>query len=316
MKRVFVSLVSLSLLVACGPADTRDDDDDDKEFSSKDQTCRPDPFTGQDCADAGTPSTGTRGARCTSGSQCSAGEVCGDFGFGEKYCVKSCTADSECGANAYCEMNGSQGACLQRCTSDAACPGDMACIARPDTGEKICGPDMRGGSCFSTPDCLGTGFVCPGSAGSGSGQYGVCTADCTQNASVCGDSTTCVPTQSGISLCLRACQSAAECGVGHECNSGYCLPKVNSSPRPVGSACTTSTQCEGSLYCDTEFPGGYCTDSCTSDDECGTDVCIVVSSTRNMCMDKCYEPGTQSNCRDGYVCAPVNGQSFGVCVVN
>ena len=256
------------------------------------------------------------GTRCRADSNCGTTEVCLHTGFNDSYCFARCTKDSDCGSGT-CFMEGSEGVCLSNCSRDEDCPGDLACMTNPGTGSKVCGPDMRGGVCFVNSDCRASGFVCVGSAGYGSGQKGTCTADCRTNQALCGKNTQCI-TDSGSSACLRACGDDLDCNPEQACSGGACVTRTNNSPRPVGSACTATSQCEQGLDCATHEDGwtqGYCTTMCTSQAECGSyGECIVLSAQESICLQKCYEPGSQSTCRDGYTCSQVTGLNYGVCV--
>jgi hypothetical protein len=172
---------------------------------------------------------------------------------------------------------------------------------------------VAGASCQSNADC-GSGFC-------GNWPGGYCGKQCHQN-SDCG-SGICVDF-SDSSLCVAQCDfTANSCRNGYECKSlvdasfGFCGPIDNTPPKlPDGSACTAAADCAGGS-CFGGAPGGYCTSICQSGADChGNSVCMTTQTGEAICTARCDQPGSQSTCRDGYICQALQGVSFGSCLVD
>jgi hypothetical protein len=89
-----------------------------------------------------------------------------------------------------------------------------------------------------------------------------------------------------------------------------CSNPPNTQILPIGSRCTSDSECGTSPYtCETtNYPNGYCDKTCGSDTDCPSDSVCYVNHCRRTCA-------TASDCRqaEGYVCrmtgtttAPVN----------
>ncbi len=84
----------------------------------------------------------------------------------------------------------------------------------------------------------------------------------------------------------------------------------------LGDACTASDECGGGLYCepaDDGFTGGYCTEDCQNDTDCGSNgICAalqVVSGEIQVCLKSC---DTDADCRtaESYFCDPTDNTCF------
>lgn len=102
---------------------------------------------------------------------------------------------------------------------------------------------------------------------------------------------------------------------------GLALGALGCTPH-IGDSCTLSTDCsaQGDRLCDTAAPGGYCTiigcqrNSCPDEATCvlfnaQVQGCsysdrIPSRTARSYCMATC---GSNSDCRDGYICANPHG---------
>lgn len=266
---------------------------------------------GTDCGSSQQTQSKTLGTRCVTETDCGVGESCEYLGDGDRACLKECAADSDCGSGGTCfKQGGAKGVCAQSCTSDSQCPGVLACMTPPDDpGHKICGPNLHGAACFRNDQC-GPGWSCVGSGGPVSSQEGVCTLQCTSD-SVCGKGTVCTS-----NLCLRPCSSDGECSSGLVCSNGACRVQQDYN-LPVGAACGNNGSCAQPYFCASEdqgWPHGYCTGSCESHSDCDSTSLCISNGDGALCMQKCYEPGTQSNCRDAYTCIQVTNQNYGVCM--
>jgi hypothetical protein len=81
---------------------------------------------------------------------------------------------------------------------------------------------------------------------------------------------------------------------------------------PTGRGCQASSDCE-SAFCDTGWPGGYCTKVCTvegHEDVCGSGaVCARPCGLAGLrCLARC-----SSACRTGYICSPMASGVGPVC---
>ncbi len=75
----------------------------------------------------------------------------------------------------------------------------------------------------------------------------------------------------------------------------------------VGDACESDTDCGQALRCDQSQPGGYCTVTSCTVNECPEEAaCIQFQDDSRYCMLRCEE---SSDCRDGYVCVADFGDS-------
>lgn len=76
---------------------------------------------------------------------------------------------------------------------------------------------------------------------------------------------------------------------------------ATSSKAATGEPCTKNSDCQGNL-CLTEnmgvFQGGYCSRTCTSDTQCGDDICYQIGTAQNVCVKPCEA----NDCRTGYAC--------------
>lgn len=80
-----------------------------------------------------------------------------------------------------------------------------------------------------------------------------------------------------------------------------CTDPANTQYLPIGSPCTTSSQCGTPSYdcAATGYPRGYCEKSCVTDGDCPFDA--LCSPAVKSCRRKCVSSAT---CRtaDGYSC--------------
>jgi hypothetical protein len=91
--------------------------------------------------------------------------------------------------------------------------------------------------------------------------------------------------------------------------AGGCSDPANTQYLPIGSRCSSATQCGTSPYdcAATGYPFGYCEKPCTTDGDCPLDsLCAPapVNECRRVCTD-------DSACRvtEGYRCLPVAGRA-------
>lgn len=233
-------------------------------------------------------------------------------------------------------MSGEEsGECLGNCKRDGDCRDGYTCVGagsvagvsfsgtcqpKPRTGElrgavagTACGSDgdCPGGECLRTAPSGGTKFP---------GNY--CSARCFEDAE-CGDGGACLALTGSAEAghCYATCGSDADCTrEGYRCRRigselMACYPAPASLPDfTAGNPCTSDQDCGGTpqscattLALGIEFaeqvapaPGGYCTQHCSLDSDCGEGAqCITTGPKGGMCMRRCRE---DSDCRDGYWC--------------
>lgn len=255
-------------------------------------------------ADAGT--TSAVGKACASDTECAAlgaGAVCRlttgtDAGvYAEGYCTKVCgAAGTSCPSGSICTglgaaLDETKPLCLATCQNKNQAPGDCrdgyACYGL--TGANVCwiypppevdagppadkvgddcaqdsdcqNPPANGGFCFSeTFDGGPTGFV-----------QGYCSAECTEDPSVCSadGGAICITFGTGtpgqeISLCQRVCNGPTtgqgDCKSGYVCEGyterladGGTQPSATGICRPScanpGAGCPAGLTCDGLGYC-------------------------------------------------------------------
>lgn len=239
-------------------------------------------------------------------------------GTGATQC-RACSVGEQCVSGA-CMM----GACGPQ--SCAGCCTSNFCVAPNQQTRFSCG--TQGQACAQCP----MGQTC---------QNGLCSTpscDVLSCPSGCCANGQCQPGQSRFA-CGIAGQMCMRCPMGQNCMSGICLPGGidGGSPTdggfpmpdagagvPVGSACTTTQQCQPpfSAFClqdnlggqPTGYAGGYCTATCGGGSACTTgSVCITESffgAAQSTCRASCSQVGQQSTCRTGYVCAPSPNSGF------
>jgi hypothetical protein len=190
--------------------------------------------------------------------------------------------------------------------------------------------ECSGGACSAT-NLLGTPYP---------GNY--CTARCYED-SQCGVGGVCLWTRNADDLgdCLGSCNADADCARDDygcwEISDGTrvlhaCYPRKPPLPdRRAGQPCSVDADCGArDATCAKQLPydglatnekvdvsGGYCTQRCALDRECGEGAqCINYGTSGGLCLATCTSNAT---CRAGYVCFQHfrNGdESAGVCVAS
>ncbi|MBI2896834.1 MAG: hypothetical protein HYY06_24970 [Deltaproteobacteria bacterium] len=226
------------------------------------------------------------GDPCSSNGDCESNDCDQDDLGGQ--CTRQCAADEECGESAVCDPDS---LCRRACSSDGDCRQGYSCQGG--------GPDRF---CDVAPEeASPIGAPCSDHSGC---ESDLCNTDdpggqCTQ---VCTDSSDC-PTGAVCSegLCFSACEVDADCreAEGYSCQGDapdrFC--DVAPEPRaPIGDACGADEDCESGL-CDTEDPGGQCTQACSATTGCPAGSICAERFCRAICT-------TDADCRDdeGYGC--------------
>lgn len=262
------------------------------------------------------------------------------------YCTTACDNTSDCGRGGKCARSQSAEGkeCVAACSEQADCRPGFVCtgalqgsaivlsgachpMRQPDqladhSAGRPCklDADCSGGSCAET-NLLGTSYP---------GNY--CTARCYEDAQ-CGQGGVCLWTRNSDDLgyCLASCSTDADCtreGYGcWELSDGTrtlhaCYPRKSPLPdRRAGQACTVDADCGApEALCVKQLPytglvtnelidvpGGYCTQHCALDIECGAGAqCLNYGTSGGLCFATCT---SEAPCRTGYACFG-NGRGY------
>lgn len=182
-----------------------------------------------------------------------------------------CQTDADC-QSGDCDTTFTGGSCVTSC-ADGACPTGAACLSGATCVV----------TCTTTSDCR-QGFLCSAVEGLPAGAL------------------TCVP----------SCTRSSDCVPDEVCEEGRCVAVTDGGhdagvPSTIGTACSEDSQC-GTGTCvpaSQGFPGGYCTQICTTDADCGgagscvPNIAMSATGSISICLAGCTEA---SQCRSGYVC--------------
>lgn len=186
-----------------------------------------------------------------------------------------------------------------------------------------------GKSCSEDREC-GTG-TCQKTISVANTMYpgGYCTGPCRADGE-CGAHGVCVPGLRGrAGSCYLGCENDASCRDGYICRVvsgvGRCVPGAKPLPAGVvGNACTSDGDCGGTANTcaaklgDLDATGGYCTQSCAIDGDCGEGGrCINGINVVTINSGRCYRScGPDAPCRAEYECRSPSGADLspGVCV--
>lgn len=253
------------------------------------------------------------------------------------YCTVGCTRDAHCGKGGACSVpaGADSGECLGHCRAASDCRDGYVCVGggsglgvslpgtcqpMPRTGRLADG--VAGLSCVGDADCEGGRCAAASPVGKAfPGNY--CTGRCLRDEE-CGLGGAClsVAGSADAGYCYETCQADRDCArAGYRCvrlreDFSACYPAPESLADDVaGQACESDRDCGGgSAGCAIELPfknasfevgpapGGYCTQECSVDAECGASgQCISRGAQGGMCLRRCELP---SDCRAGYSCIP------------
>lgn len=266
---------------------------------------------------------------------CQPGLVCIANGLsGTGYCLKSCTADGECGANGKCEEFQGQKACsalslpykaqCSNASASKACQTGLTCVVSdpPDVGvcERSCTTNSQCGSefCVEVPK--------------DAQKRKICSPEGLRKGSLCkGTSSTVTPCELGLvcvangieerGYCYTPCNADADCGSNEKClEQGTGLPKICGLVKAQDDTCNATVQefCDTTknLSCivsDLERTAGFCRKRCQNLFDCqAPNVCSSLG-TSTFCLPKvgagprcnfeaCSEQATETNCLSGLVC--------------
>jgi hypothetical protein len=256
------------------------------------------------------------------------------------YCTRACVSSYECGADGICSATGEQGAdkrCLAKCQGQAECRQGFVCAGglhgarlnvpggcRPHRNVSMLADAVAGRACAQDAECSG-GYCASRDLLGTSYPDNYCTGRCYDDTH-CGQGGVCAwPVGSADpGHCLQACAADADCTrEGYGCwqmGDGTrvihaCYPRATPLPEgTVGEPCTQALDCGASgASCATMLPyagfssndliaapGGYCTQPCALDVECGSGgQCINHGTEGGLCLAKCSDG---EPCRSGYTC--------------
>ncbi len=264
---------------------------------------------------------------------CAAGSICQQLSDQAVLCMDGCCSSDDCRDGFRCERKPEldiyvdvaicpePGICLLSCTSDASCPQgqvcDVAngnCVPRVGVNSGVGAPCDADGECNSG-SCLST---YPG---------GYCTSGCGTQFTACEPGSECYTWGEATPTCMSRCEADAQCRPGYRCEisaeqqdgtsvRGFCVPRCDAFGRcpdgqscdpatgscqdgsptagPIGAFCVAAGNCLSGM-CETTWPNGSCTASCTAGTACPDgSVC-----DDGRCLSAC---ATANDCRFGYVC--------------
>jgi hypothetical protein len=268
------------------------------------------------------------------------------------YCTRACEATAECGRDGMCAGGSAGRQCFATCREQSECRDGFVCTGgvlgarislsgacRPKRQPDQLADGVAGGACTSDAECSGGECASENLLGTSyPGNY--CSARCYEDAH-CGQGGVCLWTHasSDPGYCLQRCSGDADCKREDygcwELNDSTrvlraCYPRMRPLPdQRAGAACASDADC-GAPHAScakmlpivglatnelSDVPGGYCTQRCALDIECGAGAqCINYGTSGGLCFATC---SAAKPCRDGYVCEAHerdNDHAASVCV--
>ncbi len=211
----------------------------------------------------------------------------GDQAQDEPECATSCTTNSQCDPEAYCNA-------LGQCEFDepdgSVCTGDAQCIGDHCENGFCC---ASGDCCFDNADCshLSSAPTCDDQTScQGERVEGVCSASFQCSAVVVQDDSACDGLPSN------------DCGPyqGVSCSNSENQP--NDQAGLCATSCTGDSDCDGSAHCDNGAcvpdagQGGFCSGpgECSAGLQCVDNVCCATACTGD--CEACDLPGSLGTC--------------------
>lgn len=84
--------------------------------------------------------------------------------------------------------------------------------------------------------------------------------------------------------------------------------------RSIGARCERNADCD-ELCLTTGWPGGFCTISCDTNDECGEGAACVEEGGTGICAFTCSGDPSCTFLNGGYTCMPIDGHTGGLKVM-
>ena len=265
------------------------------------------------------PATAPEGyctGECEVTTDCGSGGVCVGalMGLLRGGCFASCSADTDCRDGYFCTSP----VTIAGINVPSTCRPKPATVQLEDgAAGQMCtaAADCAPGECVTTRTTLAGQETLPG---------GYCTGACLED-SECGAGGICAltPIEGIAGGCFQSCSSDADCTRdGYRCREvGSGMHGCDAFPDPlpddtVGKACSADDDCGGepgtcasalpvagfggSIGQTNPAPGGYCTQRCADEIDCGAGAVCVTSA---LGTGRCYLPcATVDDCRDGYAC--------------
>jgi hypothetical protein len=253
---------------------------------------------------------------CELPSDCGSGGTCVGalMGLVRGQCFESCGAETECRDGYFC----STAVTIAGIAVPSTCrPKPETVQLEDDVAGRTCAADTEcgGGTCVTMRTTLAGQVALPG---------GYCSGECLEDTE-CGAGGVCAltPIEGIAGGCFQACGSDADCTRdGYRCREvGTGMRGCDAFPDPlpddtVGDACAGDADCGGepgtcaaalpvagfgaALGQTTPAPGGYCTQRCADETDCGAG---AVCATNALGTGRCYLPcATVTDCREGYAC--------------
>lgn len=252
------------------------------------------------------------------------------LGCGSEGGASDAGADADLDVDAVVEPSAAEDAAAPEPDDGAACSEEECTPSEPATDQledgivgSACDDDTPcgDGRCLFSERITGTPF--PG---------GYCTGRCRDDAE-CGAEGYCSPGFRGaLGSCLKRCEDDGDCSRdGYRCRVASAIGRCMPGPKPlpdgvVGNACASDAECGGGpMTCAAQLagvdaPGGYCSQSCSMDGDCGADgACVSGLGTAPLSIGTCFARCVPADgCREGYACnalSQVDGdQRGGLCV--
>ncbi|MGV3623223.1 MAG: hypothetical protein ACO1OB_20555 [Archangium sp.] len=261
------------------------------------------------------------GEACTTDTQCVDG-ACLTVRFDNGYCTKGCTTSGDCFGGSQCGSNpsgvGPARVCLKNCTSPNTSPGGCRTgyVCEPNAGTSgapVCFPACTSNTqCGTAPTCDSRGFCCGinGFAcceGNTCAVGSTCTGGSCRPSSGTGGGTGSTGGGSGSTGGGAGSTGGGSGGTGGGSGStgggaGSSGGGTGTTSGPYGGACTNYINCPGTLNtCITNYPGGYCSNTCTSSCQSGGS-CSPITQANSYCLQDCTWNGGSGGCRAGYIC--------------
>jgi len=271
--------------------------------------CRAYAKTGTVCGVTTCAEGKVNGRICNGTGTCdTASTACSPYACGATSCKTTCTADSDCAADAFCTTTGactpkrsngetcavsrecSSGTCADGFCCNAACTGQCESCGEPGNEGK-CVP-VTGKPRGKRPACTSEGEACGGTCN------GVTATECKYPTTECGSSCA-----DGIQK-SRVCNGAGACLAGDEkaCVAYACDPAGK-----CRTTCTTDGDCAAAYHCSEAacIPGGKCSDDNSASiapggavTPCGAYRCDPTPGT---CRSSCT---SSDQCAPAYLCSP------------
>ena len=273
----------------------------------------------------------TAGKPCTSDTECARGTCATMVGGLDSmpapapggYCMAPCAESIDCGGGGTCVPGIGGGQCYEMCTMDGDCRegyvcGPLTSTCRPAPPTDQLTDNVAGIACAGDAEC-GDGVCLTMRLNNEPYPGGYCSGACLTDAH-CGAGGVCVSFGTAITgRCYDTCAADPDCTRdGYRCRplngtASGCLPTPDPLPdNTAGLPCASDAECANVMGACAQMlpasgggavaaPGGYCTNSCEIDADCGAaGLCVTTFDGDSLC----FQPCTGTECREGYVCAP------------